>query len=166
MVFEFQLLFAPIQIAFLTARGRMTVQSNSALSDRLKTTSNPLSQATKRTAAKKQMTPGVYGVALLVASVLSTPAIAESVIVKYRGLVDLSPFKCDEVSRSSFIHRVCYDAANQYMIILLQSTYYHYCEIDPATVGALMEAPSMGQFYNARIRGAPFDCRTHKVPQY
>ena len=121
----------------------------------------------RRTAAKQmQITPRIFGLALLLASIFSTSGIAESVIVKYRGTVDLAPFKCDEITRSSFIRRVCYDAANEYMIILLQSTYYHYCEIDRATVKALMEAPSMGQFYNARIKGASFDCRTHKVPQY
>ena len=112
------------------------------------------------------MTIRVRGLALLLAVTLSTSAAAESVVVKYRGTVDLAPFKCDEVGRSSFIRRVCYDAANEYMIILLQNTYYHYCEIDPTTVKALMKAPSMGQFYNARIKGASFDCRTHKVPQY
>ncbi|WP_197521027.1 hypothetical protein [Bradyrhizobium icense] len=33
-----------------------------------------------------------------------------------------------------------------------------------------MAAPSMGQFYNANIKGSgkdgPFDCRTHRVPSY
>ena len=91
---------------------------------------------------------------------------AESVFVEYRGNVDLTPFKCEDVNRSSFIHRVCYDATERYMVILLQDTYYHYCEIGQETVTALVEAPSMGQYYNTHIRGIPFDCRTHKVPQY
>lgn len=93
------------------------------------------------------------------------PVSAESVFVKYRGNVDLAPFKCVDTDRSGFIRRVCYDAAEQYMVILLQDTYYHYCEIGQATVTALMEAPSMGQYYNAHIRGVPFDCRTHRIPQ-
>ncbi len=95
---------------------------------------------------------------------------AESVFVKYRGEVDLAPFECQEVSRSSFISRVCYDAGNAYMIIRLKSTYYHYCEIDAGTVAALLAADSMGKFYNSRIKGSgsdgPFDCRTHRVPDY
>lgn len=93
-------------------------------------------------------------------------ASAENVFVKYRGNVDLATFKCEDVTRSSFIHRVCYDAAERYMVILLQDTYYHYCEIDQATINALMEAPSMGQHFSAHVRGVPFDCRTHKVPLY
>ena len=94
----------------------------------------------------------------------------ETVEVKYRGPVDLTPFECEEVTRSSFIRRVCYDAANQYMIIRLKRTYYHYCEIGAGTVTALKAAPSMGRYYKANIKGwgsdGPFDCRTHRVPKY
>ena len=89
----------------------------------------------------------------------------EVVTVKYRGLVSLAPFKCDAVTRSSFIERMCYDAANSYMLIDLSGTWYHYCEIDADTVSNLMAADSMGQFYNQSIKGR-FDCRTHRVPQY
>jgi KTSC domain len=103
------------------------------------------------------------------ASVLNPlSAYAESVDVKYRGLVDLAPFKCESITRSSFIHRVCYDAKQSYMIIELGDTYYHYCEIDQATVNGLLAADSMGKFFNERIRGyggtGPFDCLTHHVP--
>ena len=94
-----------------------------------------------------------------------TSAFAETVMVKYRGPVDTSHFQCESVSRSSFINRVCYDASNQYMLILLRSTYYHYCSVDDGTVSELMEAGSMGRFYNGYIKGR-FDCRTGYVPQY
>ena len=98
-------------------------------------------------------------------SVLSVSAAAETVDVKYRGNVDLAPFTCLAVTRSSFIQRVCYDRANEYMLISLNGTYYHYCEIDADTVSFLLNAPSMGRFYNASIKGN-FDCRIHRVPQY
>ena len=107
---------------------------------------------------------------LLALAVLAKAAAAETVNVKYRGLVDLAPFACETITRSSFITRVCYDAANQYMIIKLMQTYYHYCEIDAGTVAALKTAGSMGRYYNANIKGSgqegPFDCRTHRVPNY
>jgi len=94
---------------------------------------------------------------------------AETVNVKYRGPVDLKPFTCQD-TKSSFVNRVCYDAANQYMIILLKETYYHYCEIPKSTVDALLSADSKGRYYNANIKGTgkdgPYDCRTHRVPQY
>ena len=69
---------------------------------------------------------------------------AETVQVKYRGPVDLKPFECIDITRSSFIHRVCFDNANRYMLINLAGTYYHYCEIDDGTVSELLAAESMG----------------------
>jgi hypothetical protein len=90
--------------------------------------------------------------------------------VKYRGPVDLKPFACETVTKSSFINRVCYDAANQYMVILLKDTYYHYCELPKSILDALMAAPSLGTYYNANIKGigkdGPYDCRTHRVSTY
>lgn len=101
---------------------------------------------------------------------LASSAHAETVDVKYRGPVDLKPFTCQPITKSSFINRVCYDAANQYMVILLKNTYYHYCEIPKSTVDALLAADSHGRYYNTNIKGTgkdgPYDCRTHKVPSY
>ena len=81
------------------------------------------------------------------------------------GVVDLAPFQCDSINRSSLVTRVCYDRKEQYMVIGLQGTYYHYCEIDAGTVSALRGAESMGRFYNSNIKGR-FDCRTNRVPTY
>lgn len=90
---------------------------------------------------------------------------SESVEVKYRGAVNLAPFDCRDITRSSFIKRVCYDRNNEYMLINLKGTYYHYCEIDDGTVTSLLSAESMGRFYNATIKGQ-FDCRVRRVPSY
>src|SRR4051812_32791098 len=76
--------------------------------------------------------------ALLLAGTFSY-AHAETVSVKYRGPVDLSPFACADVSRSSFVTRVCYDRRESYMVIGLQGTYYHYCSIDDGTVNDLLK---------------------------
>jgi hypothetical protein len=101
---------------------------------------------------------------------LIAEARAETVDVKYRGIVDLKTFECRDINRSSFIRRVCYDQAQTYMIISLRGTYYHYCELSRATFDGLMSAPSMGQFYNQNIKGSgsdgPYDCRTHRIPNY
>ena len=55
------------------------------------------------------------------------------------------------------------------MVIRLKATYYHYCDIDAATVHGLQAARSKRQFFESRIRGSgadgPFDCRTHPVPK-
>lgn len=98
-------------------------------------------------------------------SAILKQASAEEVFVKYRGYVDLSPFNCDWVTRSSFINRLCYDKKEQYVIVLLRNTYYHYCEVPPSTVKEWKQADSMGRFYNAYIKGR-FDCRIFKVPFY
>ena len=100
----------------------------------------------------------------------ATSAHAETIDVKYYGKLDLAPFACTDVSRSSFINRACYDKSEQFMVVQLKSTYYAYCEMSAATFEAFLTAPSMGQYYNANIRGSgsdgPFDCRTHRAPRY
>jgi len=105
----------------------------------------------------------------IVATFVSHSALAETVDVKFRGPIDLKPFICAD-TKSSFVNRVCYDKANTYMLILLNKTWYHYCEIDAGTVSSLIRADSIGRYYNANIKGTgkdgPFDCRTHKVPTY
>jgi hypothetical protein len=104
---------------------------------------------------------GAAGIARL--AILS--AASETVIVKYRGEVSLAPFSCTAVERSSFIKRVCYDNGQQYMLINLNAVYYHYCEIDSATVSRLIAADSIGRYYNTEVKGH-FDCRTRRVPTY
>lgn len=90
--------------------------------------------------------------------------------VKYRGHVPLKTFVCEDTPRSSFVRRVCYDAAQMYMLIKLRGTYYHYCNIDAQTVASLLAAPSIGRFYNQKIKVSAtegkFDCRLHPVPKY
>jgi hypothetical protein len=91
---------------------------------------------------------------------------AETVTPKYwDSAIPLDSFACDWISRSSFINRVCYDQPNAYMIVLLKETYYHYCDIDPATVTEFKSADSMGRYYNSHIKGH-FDCRSGHVPAY
>jgi hypothetical protein len=103
-------------------------------------------------------------------TVLSGVAAAEIVTVKYRGDVPLDTFQCANIDRSSFIERVRFDAAQDCVVIQLRGTYYHYCEIGQGTVDKLLGAESMGQYFNANIKGSgsdgPFDCRTHRVPEY
>lgn len=96
---------------------------------------------------------------------ISLSAHAESVTVKYRGEVDLAPFRCTTIDRSSFVGRVCYDRAHEYMLIQLNGVYYHYCGIDAGTVSDLLAASSVGGFYNVRVKGR-FDCRISPPPSY
>ena len=96
-----------------------------------------------------------------------SPAFAEDVYVKYRGYVLLDAFYCEDITDSSFVERVCYDSSNEYMLISLTGTYYHYCGIDADTVDELIGASSKGRYFNQYIKGDPsFDCRLNSPPDY
>lgn len=96
-------------------------------------------------------------------------ASAETVDVKYHRAVSLDTFACSNIQEGSDVKRICYDKAERYMLIRLKSTYYHYCEIDAATVQSLQGASSKRDFFQQRIRGSgsdgPFDCRTKPIPK-
>ena len=110
----------------------------------------------------RQLAPLLVAVALALATPTSK---AESVFVKYRGQVDLKPFACESVARSSLVKRLCYDSKEQYVIVSLNGTYYHYCEVPSSLVAAWHRADSMGRFYNQNVKGN-FDCRINRVPSY
>jgi hypothetical protein len=60
----------------------------------------------------------------LLVSILAnaTVADAETIDVKYYGSLDLKPFACTDITRSSFINRACYDKAKQFMVVQLKGT--------------------------------------------
>jgi KTSC domain len=91
---------------------------------------------------------------------------AETVNVEGRGAVDLQPFVCQDIVRSSLVNRVCYDAAKQTMIVQVKTAYSQYCEVPQAARDSFLNAPSMGQYYNANIKAsgaaAPYRCRARE----
>jgi hypothetical protein len=107
-----------------------------------------------------------YLAILLVRLAGASWADAETVDVEGRGAVDLKPFVCQDITRSSLVNRVCYDAAKQTMIVQLNSAYSQYCDVPTAARDSFLNAPSMGQYYNANIKGsgaqAPYQCRARE----
>jgi hypothetical protein len=99
-------------------------------------------------------------------------AFAQCVTVKYRNTsVCLDTFVCNETPQSSFVQKICYDAAKSYMLIELNDTWYHYCAVDHASVDNLVHASSVASYYNENFRShgpvrGPFDCRDHPPPDY
>src|ERR1700710_202313 len=91
---------------------------------------------------------------------------AETVDVEYREVIDLKPFACQDVTRSSLVNRVCYDAANRSMIVQVNAVYFQYCEVPQATLQTFLNAPSMGQYYRSKIASAganaSYDCPTYR----
>jgi hypothetical protein len=79
---------------------------------------------------------------------------AEAINVERHGVVDLKPFACQDVTRSSLINRVCYDASDHAMIVQINVVYFQYCGTPQATLEAFLNAPSMGQYYRLRIADA------------
>ena len=95
----------------------------------------------------------------LVMQLLTAEVGSETVEVRDRGLVDLATFDCRDIRRSSLIQRVCYDAAQGYLIVGIRNVHDQYCDLPQPTFEALMAAPSMGQFFNRNIRAGPFGCQ-------
>jgi tetratricopeptide (TPR) repeat protein len=92
--------------------------------------------------------------------------IRECILVKYRPTcVPVEKLTWCKQTISSFVNRVCYDEVNEYMVIELRTTNYHYCEIPKSVVQNLLDAKSKGRFYNTYIKGH-FDCRIHRMPEY
>ena len=104
-------------------------------------------------------------IAFILALLLTAPwEEAEIVDVKGGGAVDLKPFTCQDITRSSVISRVCYDRESRRMLVQRHAAYYQYCDLPKDTVDAFLNAPSMGRFFRTNIEGAdgnePYGCRT------
>jgi len=90
------------------------------------------------------------------------------VTVKYRAdPVDIAApyFESLDRSDSSVVGGAWFDSENQYLIINLQGTVYHYCGLDDSVWSSLKSAPSMGTYFQGYIKGS-FDCRVFPVPVY
>ncbi len=108
---------------------------------------------------------------LLLASMLliglGSNAFAKDIYVKYRGTVDVSNgyFQHLSLKSSSFINDMYYDSDNNYLLVQLKSTYYHYCSIPQSVVSDWRSSSSLGRYYNRNIKGN-YDCRVNPVPSY
>ncbi|MCP3374229.1 KTSC domain-containing protein [Bradyrhizobium cajani] len=104
----------------------------------------------------------VRALALLLAQFAAAPIVSETIETGERRPIDLATFECRDISRSTVLQRVCYDRAQQNLIIAINGTYDRYCGVDSDTVDRLLGAPSMGQFFNRNIRrqdvGSRYDC--------
>ena len=91
---------------------------------------------------------------------------AEYIAVKYRETqVNIADFEELDTSKSSFIRGAWYDAQNEYMIIRLNNTNYHYCGLPKSVWENFKKTNSFGKFFNSKIKGY-FDCRLGFVPDY
>ncbi|MET0675359.1 MAG: KTSC domain-containing protein [Bradyrhizobium sp.] len=94
-------------------------------------------------------------IAFVVALLLTAPwQEAETVEVNDLGPVDLAAFSCQDVTRSSVISRVCYDDARRRMLVQQHTIYHAYCDVPIDMRNGLLDARSMGRFYQINIEAA------------
>lgn len=102
-------------------------------------------------------------------SLLTIQTQSKNVYVKYResGSINVndSVFEYQDTSNSSFVGGAWYDQSQEYMIIKLQDTYYHYCDLPQSEWNSFKKADSFGSFYNSQIKGN-YSCQYKEVPSY
>ena len=105
----------------------------------------------------------VRALALLLAQLAAAPIVSETVETGEHRRIDLATFECRDISRSTVLQRVCYDRAQQNLVVAVEGRYDRYCGVAAETVDRLLGAPSMGQFFNRTIScetaGSRYDCR-------
>lgn len=89
------------------------------------------------------------------------------VVIKYRdNPVDISASNFEPLNKTDqAIGGAWYDAAEQYMVIKLGDTYYHYCGMPSDVWRDLRITNDLYEQYQDRVRGN-FDCRIYHVPSY
>lgn len=87
--------------------------------------------------------------------------------IKYRDdnvNISASNFKPLDKSDST-VKGAWYDSSNEYMVIKLGSTYYHYCGMPSSVWRDFSSASSLDSTYQNDIKGN-FDCRENPIPRY
>ena len=86
--------------------------------------------------------------------------------IKYRdSLGDVYWFDSFDTSKSSFIEKAYYDKENQYLILNLNWTYYHWCDVPKYVRDDFKSSDSLWKYYNKYIKWE-YDCRNWFVPSY
>ena len=93
-------------------------------------------------------------------------AATADIYVKYQGWVDETNMADLWTQPSSLVKNIWYDNYNEYLIVDLKGTNYHYCGIPEDEVHDWQFAPSLGRYYYQNIKGN-YDCRYQgTIPGY
>lgn len=87
--------------------------------------------------------------------------------IKYRDdKVNISTSNFKPLDKSdSTVKGAWYDSSNEYMVIKLSDTYYHYCGMPRSVWRDFSSASSLDSAYQDDIKGN-FDCRENPIPRY
>ena len=108
-----------------------------------------------------------FTIVVLLVLLLSSHAFAKHVYVKYRGQLDTGNghFVSYNLKPSSLVQEIYYDNPNNYLLVSLKGTFYHYCSIPDDVVNSWVSSPSLGRYYLGNIKGR-YDCRIYPFPDY
>lgn len=87
--------------------------------------------------------------------------------IKYRDdKVNISTSNFEPLDKSDpTVKGAWYDSSNEYMVIKLSGTYYHYCGMPSSAWSSFKTTPSPYEYYQDSIKGN-FDCRVNPIPRY
>jgi hypothetical protein len=87
--------------------------------------------------------------------------------IKYRDdKVNIAASNFESLDKSdSTVKGAWYDSSNEYMVIKLSGTYYHYCGMPSSAWSGLKNTSSPYEYYQDSIKGN-FDCRENPIPSY
>lgn len=109
----------------------------------------------------------LIGVVILFAVFASSGSNSGYVNIKYReDKVNISASNFEPLDKSdTTVKGAWYDSVNEYLVIKLGSTYYHYCGMPNGTWSGLKSSASLDEYYQQDIKGN-FDCRENPAPSY
>ena len=88
--------------------------------------------------------------------------------IKYRDSdvnIAASYFEEADIIANNLVDGAWYDESNKYMIIKLNGTYYHYCDMPTIAWEGLEGSNDPEDYYDDRIKGN-YDCRLGYIPTY
>jgi hypothetical protein len=79
--------------------------------------------------------------------------------------VDNGNFVEMDLISSSLVKEIFYDESNQYLLVRVKNTFYHYCNIPQKYIHDWIHASSLGRYYTDIIKG-DFGCIGKSIPYY
>lgn len=105
---------------------------------------------------------------ILIFFILSFNLSARAIDVKYKDTpvdVDNGHFKEINLKSSSFVKEMFFDGQENYLLVRLKNTFYHYCGINKQVIKTWVNSSSLGRYYLNNIKGN-YDCRVYPLPNY
>lgn len=94
----------------------------------------------------------------------------KKVKIKYLGEFDLSTFECPKLKSDKIINRICYHAQSKFLAVLINRSYYAYCDIGHNVYKSWTSASVLEDYYKNNIKvdsnGGLYDCRGKEIPEF